>query len=298
MEKYGFILAKASKSSLHHVARAGETRFCMPDGAATLLPLPLQPPVKQIELLAAVVNFAVLVSRRLPAPENRRTRASPVPHTGHVLCTLDGCVSIVSYPKQQHFSIELIDSTHWAAQTVRDIQGMGHHDFRSFWTARGECVGTVATHDAWHSPERIRYHTHAAARGFSWVEWVIVVASHAGHDQSTLGPQSGLQSLDQTSRSTLDRCHLRACGVNHQNLCELHFQSKEVPDQFIIVDCPKRHGFLMRPPNGARVSGVGGTTPTTDQSAEPHTAAVPPSAAAVRERGSLIGLRMPWRNRP
>lgn len=166
MEKYGFVLAEVSKSSLHHIPRAGETRPCMPDYAATLSSLHLQPLVKQIEVLAAVVNLAVVVSRRLPASDNRRVLRPSVAHAGHVLSEMDRRVDVVSYPKQEYLPIELIDAANWAVQTVRYIHGMRRRDFRSFWAGRGECMRAVATHDAPHSPESIRYHAHSDTRSF------------------------------------------------------------------------------------------------------------------------------------
>lgn len=214
MEKYGFVLAEVSKRSLHHIARAGETRLCMPDGATTLSPLRLQPLVKQIEIPAAVINLAVVISRRLPPSDNRHVLRPSVAHAGHVLSEMDGRVGIVSHPKQQYLPIELMDAADWAAQTVRYILGMRRRDFRGSWAGRGERVRVVAAPEALRSPECIRYHAHSDARSLFWVEGVIAIFSHARHDQSTRGTQSGQERLDQASRPTFDRPHLRERRVD------------------------------------------------------------------------------------
>lgn len=62
MEEYRFILPQASQSRLHDITRAGEARLSMPDNAATLSPFCFKPLVQEIEILAAVVNLAVVVS--------------------------------------------------------------------------------------------------------------------------------------------------------------------------------------------------------------------------------------------
>jgi hypothetical protein len=41
MEEYRFVLSKASKSGVHHIPRAGQTRLCMSDNAVTLPPFRL-----------------------------------------------------------------------------------------------------------------------------------------------------------------------------------------------------------------------------------------------------------------
>jgi len=69
MQEYRLVLSQATESDLHYISRTSQTRPRMSDNAATLEPFRIQPSVHEIEVLAAVVDLAIVVSHRLPASE-------------------------------------------------------------------------------------------------------------------------------------------------------------------------------------------------------------------------------------
>jgi len=54
MQEYRLVLSQATESDFHYISRASQTRLRMSDNAVTLPPFRFQPPVHEIEVLAAV----------------------------------------------------------------------------------------------------------------------------------------------------------------------------------------------------------------------------------------------------
>jgi hypothetical protein len=72
----------------------------MSGNAATLEPFRLQPSIHEIEVLAAVVDLAIVVSHRLPASEERHVLWPAVAHARHVLREVNGRIRVMPNPQQ------------------------------------------------------------------------------------------------------------------------------------------------------------------------------------------------------
>src|SRR5262249_11281897 len=100
MQEYRLILSQATESDIHYISRTSQARLSMSDNAATLPALRLQPLIHEIEVLAAVVDLAVVISRRLPASEDRHILEPAVAHARQVLRDMHRRIRVVP-PAQQ-----------------------------------------------------------------------------------------------------------------------------------------------------------------------------------------------------
>ena len=63
------------------------------------------------------------------------------------------------------------------------------------------------------------------------IERVVVVVTHAGHDQRTGRSNCGPQCTDESQRAALNRCELRKGGVNDQDPAGLDAEGAELAAQ-------------------------------------------------------------------
>src|SRR5437867_13372922 len=70
MQEHGFVFPEATYRHVDDVPRARQTRLGVSDDAAALAAFCLEPPVHEIEALAAVIDLHVLASRADSCPED------------------------------------------------------------------------------------------------------------------------------------------------------------------------------------------------------------------------------------
>jgi hypothetical protein len=249
MEKHCLVLSKTVESNLYDVSRSAQARLAMADSAAPLSLGRLEPVIHQIELLAAVIDFAVVISYRPPTAQNGQILGPAVAHRRHGFREMYRRIRIVTHTQQQNLAIELIDATYRAVQSVRDVQRMLRSDVGGFRSDSGEGMGTVAAEDARKPPKGLGHDSHPKAGRFPGVEGMIVVVGHARHNQSASGSHRSLESGDQTTRPTFDGGYSRKRRVNEENSAGLDPKPEQLRGQFMMGDHRTAHRFSVRPPN-------------------------------------------------
>jgi hypothetical protein len=249
MEKHCLVLSKTIEGNLYDVSRSDQARLAMADSATPLSLGGPEPVIHQIEVVAAVIDFAVVISHRPPTAQNGQVLAPAVAHRRHGFRQMYRRVPIVTHTQQQNLSIELIDTTYRAVQSVRYVQRMLRSDVGGFRSDSGESMGTVAAKDARKPPKGVRHDSHSEAGHFPGNERMIVIVGHARHNKSASGPHGSLESVDQTMRPMFDGGHSRKRRVNEENPAGLHPKLAQLRGQFTMGDHRTAHRFSVRPPN-------------------------------------------------
>jgi hypothetical protein len=222
MQEHRFIFSEAAEPGLYDGSRPCQPGMPVSNDPVPLLSPGVKPVIHQGEILTAVVDFDVVQTCEPPGAHGHQVFGPSIPYLGQVLGQVDRRIGIVTNPEQEDLPVELIDAPDRTIQAVGDVRGMSGCNFPSLGTRCGEGVRTVTPENAGQAPERVRYDTHAQAWSPRRIEWMIVIVTHAGHDQCSGRPQCAPQRFDKAQRAAFHRRQLRERRVYDQDTTGLY----------------------------------------------------------------------------
>jgi hypothetical protein len=237
MKEQGFVSSKVNKCGLHESSRAYQARWSVSDDPVALLSLGVEPLIQQTEILATVVYLDVVHARELPPDPRDQVLGPSITNPCQILREMHRCIPVVTHAQQEHLSVQLVDAAYRAIQPVRDVDWMRGGNLCGFWTYRRERVWAVTPEHVRKAPERVGYDAHPETWGCMGIERVIVVITHAGHDEGTGRAKCRPQCTDKPERPAFKRGDLGKGGVHDQDTARINTHGAELCNDVVSFEC-------------------------------------------------------------